>query len=122
EVGVGDGEREVLGHLVLADDGTGLEGNLGDASQWPLGAANAVLDFGKVTLGCGEQILALAPARDGELGVAADDQALAGIAICGNAGEITLIEQRELETPGIDQSADLRGSSSATWCSSAIAA
>jgi hypothetical protein len=28
EVGVGDGEREVLGHLVFADDGTGLEGNL----------------------------------------------------------------------------------------------
>jgi hypothetical protein len=50
EVGVGDGEREVLGHLVPADDGTGLEGNLGGALQWLLGAANPVLDFGKVAL------------------------------------------------------------------------
>jgi hypothetical protein len=83
----------VLGHLVLADDGTGLEGNLGGASQRLLGAANPVLDFGKVAFGGGEQILALAPTRDGELGVAADDQALAGIVICGDAGEITLIEQ-----------------------------
>jgi hypothetical protein len=54
-------------------------------------------------------ILALAPARDGELGVAADDQALARIVIGCDAGEITLIEQRELKDPGIDQGTDLRG-------------
>src|SRR6516164_6362237 len=74
-----------------------------------LGAANPVLDFDKVTPGCGEQILALASARDGELGVSADDQALAGIVIGSDAGEITLIEQRELEDPRIDQGTDLRG-------------
>jgi hypothetical protein len=55
----------VLGHLVLADDGTGLEGNLGCASQRPLGAANPILDFEKVALGCGEQIFALATASSG---------------------------------------------------------
>jgi hypothetical protein len=99
----------VLGHLVLADDGTGLKGNLGDAAQRPLGAANPVLDFGEVTLGGGEQILAFASAGDGEFGVAADDQPLAGIVIGGDAGEIALIEQRELEDAGIDQGADLRG-------------
>ena len=75
----------------------------------PAGAANPVLDFDKVTLGCGEQILALASARDGELGVSADDQALAGIVIGSDAGQITLIEQRELEDPRIDQGTDLRG-------------
>src|SRR6516225_3708632 len=109
EVGVGDGEREVLGHLVLADDGTGLKRNLGGASQRLLDAANPVLDFDKVTLGCGEQILALASARDGELGVSADDQALAGIVIGSDAGQITLIEQRELKDPRNDQGTDLRG-------------
>jgi hypothetical protein len=41
----------VLGHLVFADDGTSLEGNLGGASQRLLGAANPVLDFDKVALG-----------------------------------------------------------------------
>jgi hypothetical protein len=55
----------VLGHLVLADDGTGLKRDLGGAAQWPLGAANPVLDFEQVALRCGEQILALAAARDG---------------------------------------------------------
>jgi hypothetical protein len=69
---------------------------------------NPVLDFGQIALGCGEQILALAP-RDGEPQVAADNQALAGIVVGGDAGEIALIEQRELEDPGIDQGADLRG-------------
>jgi hypothetical protein len=99
----------VLGHLVLADDGTELETNLGDTAQRPAGAANPVVDFGKVTLGCGEQILTLAPARASKLGVAADDQALAGIVISGDAGKIAVIEQRELEDPRIDQGADLRG-------------
>jgi hypothetical protein len=71
----------VLGHLVLANDGTALKGNLSGASPRPLGAANPVLDFGEVALGGGEQILALASARDGEFGVAADDQPLAGTVI-----------------------------------------
>jgi hypothetical protein len=55
---------------------------------------------------CGEQILTLAPARASKLGVAADDQALAGIVFSGDAGKIAVIEQRELEDPRIDQGAD----------------
>ena len=100
---------EVLGHLVLADDGADLEADLGLATQRLPGAAHGVLDGGEVALGCGEQVLALAPSRHGEIGIAAHDEALARIVVGGDAGEVALVEQRELEGAGIEQGADLRG-------------
>ena len=38
-------------------------------------------------------------APDGEVGIAADDQAFAGIVIGGDLGHVTLIEQGELQRP-----------------------
>jgi hypothetical protein len=108
EVAVGDGEREVLGHLVLADDGADLETDLGFAAQRLVGAAHGVLDRRKLALGRGEQVLALVSPGAGEIGVAADDEALARIIVGGDAGEVALVEQRELEGAGIEQGADLR--------------
>lgn len=109
EVGVRDGEREVLGHLVFADDGADLEADLGLAAERLPGATHGVADGGEVALGCGEQVLALAPPGSGEIGIAADDEALARIVVGRDAGEIALVEQRELEGAGIEQGADLRG-------------
>jgi len=83
--------------------------DLAFAAERLLGATHGVLDGGEVALGCGEQVLALAPPRHGEIGIAAHDEALARIVVGGDAGEIALIEQRELEGAGIEQGADLRG-------------
>ena len=109
EVGVGDGEREVLGHLVFADDGADLEADLVLATQRHSDTAHGVLDGNEITLGCRQEILAFAVAGDSEIGVAADDEAFVRIVRGGDAGEIALVEQRELESAGIEQGADLRG-------------
>jgi len=42
--------------------------------------------------------------------VLADDQTLAGKLGCGDLGQITLVEQRELDGTGVDERTDLRGS------------
>ena len=57
-----------------------------------------------------QQILALAGAFLGQQRVAADDQTFAREIGGGDLGQIALVEQRELEGAGVDQSADLRGS------------
>ena len=61
-----------------------------------------------LALGCSEQILSLAPSRDGEIGIAAHDQALVGKVGRRDAGEIALVEQRELKGAGIEQGFDRR--------------
>jgi hypothetical protein len=109
EVTVGDGEREVLGHLVLADHGADLETDLGFAAQRLAGALHGAVDRRQLALGGGEQILAIEPPGTGEIGVAADDETLVWIVVGGDAGEVALVEQRQLEGAGIEQGADLRG-------------
>jgi len=52
------------------------------------GAVNGFLYGGELALGCSEQILSLAPSRDGEFGIAAHDQALVGEVGRRDAGEI----------------------------------
>ena len=66
------------------------------------------LDAGEVALGGGEQVLALAGALGGEIGVAADDQAFAGEVGCGDAGHVALIEQRQLQGAARQQLLDRR--------------
>ena len=86
-----------------------LEADLGLAAQRLGGAVHGVVDRRQLALGGGEQILALEPPGAGEIGVAADDEALARIVVGGDAGEVALVEQRELEGAGVEQGADLRG-------------
>ena len=52
--------------------------------------------------------LPLAGALGGKIGVAADDQPLAGKIGCGNAGHVALVEQRELQGAGLQQRLDRR--------------
>src|SRR5215208_5336031 len=98
-----------LAILYLPDDGADPEADLGVAAQRLGGAVHGVVDCRQLALGGGEQILALEPPGAGEIGVAADDEALARIVVGGDAGEVALVEQRELEGAGVEQGADLRG-------------
>ncbi len=66
------------------------------------------LDAGEVALSGGEQVLALAGALGGEIGVAADDQTLAGEVGCCDAGHVALVEQRELQGAAFEQRPDRR--------------
>src|SRR5208283_6202550 len=56
----------------------------------------------------GQQILALAAALCGEIGVAADHQAFAGKVGGGDAGHVALVEQRELQRAALQQRLDRR--------------
>ena len=97
---------EVLGHLMLVDHLADRERDLGGATQRIALARHGCLDAGKITLGGGEQVLALAGALGGEIGVAADHQALAGEVGRGDGGHIALIEQRELQHAAFHQFPD----------------
>ena len=74
---VGDLEGEVLGHLVLVEDGADRHADLRLAAERRALAGDGRCDTGKLALGGGQQILALAGALGGERGIAAQDQALA---------------------------------------------
>ena len=76
EAGIGDGDVEVLGHLVLVQDLAGLLPDLGGAGQ-PAGRS-AGGDRGEQLLGGREEVFALAGALAGEGGVAAGDEPFAG--------------------------------------------
>ena len=52
--------------------------------------------------------LPLAGALGGKIGVAADDQTLAGEVGCGDAGHVALVEQRELQGAALQQRLDRR--------------
>ena len=65
-----------------------------------LRATRSRLDACEIALGGGEQVLPLAGALGGKIGVAADDQPLAGKIGCGNAGHVALVEQASLAQDG----------------------
>ena len=99
----------MLAHLVLIEHGADRERDLGlPRERLPL-ASDGGLDAGEVALGGGQQILALAGALGGELGVAADDQPLAREVGGGDAGHVALVEQRELQGAAVEQRLDRRG-------------
>jgi hypothetical protein len=95
EAGVGDGDVEVLGHLVLVQDLAGLLADLGGAGE-PAGRS-AGGDRGEQLLGGRQEGLALAGALAGQGRVAAGDQPLAGEVLAGDLGEVLLVEEAELE-------------------------
>ncbi len=100
---------EVLAHLVLLDHGADRERDFGGAAQRIALARDGGLDAGEVAFGGRQQFLALAGALGGEIGVAADNQPLAGEVGAGDAGHVALVEQRELQGAALDQLLDRRG-------------
>ncbi len=60
-------------------------------------------------LGGGEQVFALAAALLGEPGVEADHQALPGVAVGGDLGQVPPVEQGGVHRAGFDQGADIGG-------------
>jgi hypothetical protein len=109
EARVVDLEGEVLGHLVLVEDGADREADLGGAPQRRALAGDRGRDAGKLALGRLEQLLALAAALGGKRRVAAQDQALAGEVRCGDGRHVAFVEQRHLESAALEQAADRRG-------------
>jgi hypothetical protein len=84
----------MLGHLVLVDHRADRKRDLGGAAQRIALAGDGRLDTGEGALG-------------GEIGVAADDQTLAGEVRRGDAGHVALVEQRE-QGAGLQQRPDRR--------------
>src|SRR5271165_5328024 len=70
---VGDVEREVLGHFMLADDGADGEADLGFSPERLALAPHGGGNGGEIAFRGAQQILALAGALGGERGVAAQD-------------------------------------------------
>ena len=108
EAVVADLQREVFGHLVGIDDGTDSETNLGLAAQWCMAPANLGGNARQITLGGCQQVLALAGAFAGQIGIAANNQPFARIIGGGDLGEIALIEQRQLQWTRLGEFLDLR--------------
>ena len=71
---VGNGQIEVLGHLVPAEHGADGHADLGRAAQGLALTRDAGCDPGQVALGGGEEVFALSGALARQIGVAADDQ------------------------------------------------
>jgi hypothetical protein len=94
---------------VLVEHRADLEADFGFAAQRLALAANSSGNAGKVALGGGEQILALAGALAGESAVAADDQSLPRELGRGDAGHVAVIKQRHLQCAAAEQRLDCRG-------------
>ena len=92
----------MLGHLVLAEHGADRDADLGCAAQGLALTRHAGCDFGQVALGGGEEVLALSGALAREIGVAADDQPLAGKVGRGYRRHVALVEQRHLQMAAAD--------------------
>ena len=103
---VGDGEIEVLAHLVLLDHCTDSERDLGrPAQRLPL-ARDGGLDAGQIAFGRRQQFLALAGALGGEIWIATNNQPLTREVGTGDGGHVALVEQRELQGAALDQFLD----------------
>jgi hypothetical protein len=78
EGGVGDLQIEMLFHFVGVEHLTHLEGDFRGTTQRISLALDSSLDAGQILFRRRQQIFALAGAFSGKLGVAADDEPLAG--------------------------------------------
>src|SRR5512144_826362 len=95
EAPVGDLELEVLGHLVLVDDGAGASADVcrAGAVQPPARVGGAGGDLVELAFGRGQQIGAFARAFGGDGRVAAHDQALPGELGRADLGQRVLVKQ-----------------------------
>ena len=109
--GVGDGDVEVFGHLVLVDDLADLEPDPVRTGQ-PAGGDGG--DRGPGCLRWREQLAAFAGPLGGQERVAAGDEAFPGVVGVADLGEVVLVEQGRLQRPafggeGLDRRCPQRG-------------
>ena len=89
--------------LMFVDHLADRKRDLGGAAQRIALACHGGLDAGEVTLSGGKEFFALAGTLGGEIGVAADHEALIGEFGRGDGGHVALIEQRELQGTAFHQ-------------------
>ena len=94
---IGNAQLEVLGHLVFAKYGAGLQTDFARAPQGRAGAFGASFDAGKVRFCGGQQFLAFTAPLHGQGLVAADDQSLAGVIRRDDLRHIAFVEESELQ-------------------------
>ncbi len=99
----------MFGHFELVGYLAHPQGDLVLAAQWSVGAAGGFGDGLQLGFGGRQKLGAFAGAFLGQGGVVAAHQSLAGIVGVGDLEEVLLIEQRQLQRPGLDQGRDLRG-------------
>ncbi len=99
EARIGDDELEVLGHVATIEHGADLEADLVLAAQRSALAQRRRLNLGELFLGRGDEFAALAGALGRQLGVATDNETLAGIVVRNDLRHVALVEQRP---PGCD--------------------
>ena len=104
----GDGDVEVLGHLVAIDDLADGDTDGIATAQRSFGRDARGPGSGELLLGGGQQLLALARPLVGQQRIAADDEPLARIIGRGDLRHVAVVEQRELQLAGVDELADRR--------------
>ena len=109
EGGVGDFGEEVLFDLEAADEGSDPLPDAGGAAQRSALAPGGGGDGFQPPFGAGEQVFALAAALLGEPGVEADHQALPGVAVGGDLGQVPPVEEGGVHRAGFDQGAEVGG-------------
>src|SRR6478736_59693 len=105
---VGDGQDEVLGHLMPIEHRTGGEADLVGAAQRFGLAGDSFGHLAQVGFGGGQQVQTFAGTLGGEPGIAADHQTVIGKVRRGHLGKIAFVEQRELERALLQQRPDGR--------------
>ncbi len=107
EAGVRDLDLEVLLDAVALERRADREADLVGALK--RAALDALLDLLEAALGRLQQVLALAGALGGDQGVAADDEALAGVVLGRlDLGQVLLVEERQLQRALSGEPFDLR--------------
>src|SRR6516162_3730876 len=106
EAVIGDGELEVLGHLVLVDDLSNSHPDL--ATPLELAACNHVVHLLKLLSGRRNQRVSLMCAQLRKLRIAAGDEPLAGeVGVVRELEQIALIKESELQLSIVDEGVDL---------------
>lgn len=103
-----EGELEVLGHPESADDFAHAQPDPSLTLQGAFASLGGSDDRIELALGGLQERLTSACALLGQEGILTDDEPLAGIGRTRDLGQISLIEDRELDSFGPDQLTDGR--------------
>src|SRR3954469_2620212 len=87
----------MLGHLMPIDGGADRQRDLCRSAQRSASAQHGCLDACEIALSGGEQFFTFAAALGGQIGIAADHQALVGESPRRDGSNVALIEKRELQ-------------------------
>src|ERR1051325_44713 len=96
----------MLGHLMPIDGGADRERDLCGTAQRSASAYHSGLDACEIALSGGEEFFTFAAALGGQIGIAADHQALVGESRRRDGSNVALIEQRELQRAALQQPFD----------------